>query len=108
MMMTHSFSVTFSPLSHLHPGEQGTFYKFRGSPTLLTDLHSMGLTLGSTLTLEQQDPEIIIGVQGQLFTLSRPLADLITVRVEPVCPLIPPSEFRELGFWQRLWAWVYP
>ncbi len=97
MMLTHGFSVTFSPLSLMQPGEQGTLYKFRGLTTS-PQLQQLGLRVGVTLTVERQIPDLVISVQGQQLKLSPTLAQGISVRLHPTCPV----SGNQVSVWQHL------
>ncbi|NJK63197.1 MAG: ferrous iron transport protein A [Synechococcaceae cyanobacterium SM2_3_1] len=100
MLITQSFTVTFSPLYWMQPGEEGTLYRLKGCEDMLTQFLSLGLQLGMNIKVISQQPDLIISLQGRQIKVESQLAELISVRLEPSCPL--PISLRGQP---RLWKW---
>ncbi|MEH2195341.1 MAG: FeoA family protein [Nostoc sp.] len=80
-MFTH-FSVTGCSLELLRIGERGivTFCKSQDK-TILNKLISMGVTLGTIITLEQHFPSLLIKIENTSLTLDIESIRAIYVRI---------------------------
>ncbi len=80
--MFNCFSVTGCSLELLRTGERGivTFYKTQDE-TILTKLISMGVIPGTTITLEQHFPSLIIKVGNTSLALDVESIRAIYVRI---------------------------
>ncbi len=76
------FSVTGCSLELLQVGEKGiiTFCKIQDD-IILKKLKSLGVATGTTITLEQQFPSLIIKVGKILLDVEREVARTIYVRI---------------------------
>lgn len=81
--MFPSFKVTGSSLTLLRTGERG-IVKFYNSQDeiILEKLRLIGLTPGTSITLEQQFPFLIVKVGQNRLTLAQEIARVIYVRID--------------------------
>jgi ferrous iron transport protein A len=80
--MFSPFSVTGSSLELLKPAEKGivTFCK-NDNETIQKKLIAMGVKPGTTITLKQRFPSIIVNVNNTNLTIDKEIARAIYVRV---------------------------
>jgi ferrous iron transport protein A len=81
--MFPSFKVTGSSLNLLRKGERGIvkFYKSQDK-IILEKLRLMGVTPGTSITLEQHFPSLIVKIGQKRLTLDQEIARVIYVRID--------------------------
>ncbi|MBU7583293.1 MAG: ferrous iron transport protein A [Nostoc sp. TH1S01] len=80
--MFKPFSIRGCSLALLQPGEQGiiAFYQTQDQK-ILDQIHSVGIKIGTCITLEQQLSLLQIKVAGESLSLSQEVAQTIYVRI---------------------------
>ena len=82
-MFDQRFTVAGSSLKLLSIGERGIITRLNSEDeTTSQKLRTMGITLGSSITLEQRFPRFIVRSGVNRFALSDPLVRAIYVRLE--------------------------
>ncbi|AFY43964.1 FeoA family protein [Nostoc sp. PCC 7107] len=80
--MFPSFKVTGCSLELLEPGEQGIVAFYQTSNTkILEEITSIGVKIGTSITLEQQFPTLLIKVGGHIISINQQIARNIYVRI---------------------------
>lgn len=92
-MFAQAFTVSGSSLQLLHPGEGGIVNKVRSNDDRVVQrLKAMGITPGTSITLEKRYPAFTIKAGQKSLILEEQLTRAIYVRVFDNRP-ISPSEF---------------
>ncbi len=81
-MFNQSFVVSGSSLKLLQIGERGVVSRLGGvDDRLLQALRAMGITPGTSITVEQRFPRFLVKVGGDRWALSEDLIHAVYVRV---------------------------
>jgi ferrous iron transport protein A len=82
-MFDQRFTIAGSSLKLLSIGERGVITRLNSEDeTILQKLRAMGITLGSSITLEQRFPRFIVRSGMHRFALTDPVVRAIYVRLE--------------------------
>lgn len=81
-MLTHSFSVCYSPLNLLATKTEGVITAIRNKDEkIVKKLLAIGVHTGMQITLEQKFPAFVIIVERTRIAIDRNIASSIKVRV---------------------------
>lgn len=80
--MFNSFTVSGSSLNLLKVGERGVISRVRGSnPTVAEQLNRLGLSPGTSITLEQRFPRFVVRTRKGPLALTQAMIQSIYVRI---------------------------
>lgn len=80
--MFNSFTVSGSSLQLLKVGERGVIARVRGTnPTVAEQLSRLGLSPGTSITLEQRFPRFVVRTRQGALALTQSMIQSIYVRV---------------------------
>ncbi|MBW4518436.1 MAG: ferrous iron transport protein A [Scytolyngbya sp. HA4215-MV1] len=81
-MFTQKFTTLLSPLKLMRTGERGVVVRLsQSSDSIQQKLTTIGVTLGSHITLEQRFPRYIVWIDGDRIALNEDLLSAVYVRV---------------------------
>jgi len=85
LSMFTPFSVAGCSLALLKPGEQGiiAFYQTQNHK-ILTQIDSLGIKIGNSITLEKYLPSLIIKLEDRNICINKEIAQTIYVRIVEV------------------------
>ncbi|BAY15204.1 FeoA family protein [Anabaenopsis circularis NIES-21] len=76
------FSIIGCSLELLKPGEQGIVAFYQNENTKILDkIISIGIKIGTSITIEQQFPSLLVKVNNQTITINQKIARTIYVRI---------------------------
>jgi Fe2+ transport system protein FeoA len=81
-MFNQTFTVAGSSLRLLKPGERGVVTRLKATNDVTTQkLRAIGITPGTSITVEQRFPRFVVRIGGDRFTLSETVMNAVYVRV---------------------------